>query len=101
MGADLGHQEDLVAPPLERLAHPVLALAIVVLPGVVEEVHAGVDGFMHDGDGFLQGRGIAQAVAAHANNGNALLGAPERLVRYLVGAGVAQLELDRGLLGAQ
>ena len=71
VGADLGHQEDLVAPPLESLAHPLLALAVVVLPGVVEEVHAGVDGLVNDGDGFLEGGSVAQAVAAHADDRDA------------------------------
>ena len=93
--ADLGHQEDLVAPALEGLAHPLFALAVVVLPGVVEEVDAGIDRLVNDGDGFLEGRGIAQAVAAQPDDRDRLLGAPERLVRDLVGAGVAQLELGR------
>ena len=101
MGADLGHEEDLVAPTKECVAHPILALAVVVFPGVVKKVHAGVDGLFNNGNGFLARRGVAQAVAAHANDGNALLRTPERLARDLVGAGAAQLELARPFLGAE
>src|ERR1700687_2845799 len=37
MGADLGHQEDLVAVSVaERSAQDCLSLAVVILPGVVE-----------------------------------------------------------------
>ena len=97
VGADLGHQEDLVAPTLEGLAHPLLALAVVVLPGVVEEVDAGIDRLVDDGDGFLEGRGVAQAVAAQPDDGDRLLGPPERFARDPVGSGVAQLESGRRL----
>ena len=44
--ADLGHQDGAVALALQRLAQPLLALAVVVIPGVVEEVDAGVDGLV-------------------------------------------------------
>ena len=48
MRADLGHQKHFVAFAGQRLAHPFLAAMVVVFPGVVEEVDAGVDGFVDD-----------------------------------------------------
>src|SRR5262249_41816642 len=79
-----------------RLAHPLLALAAVVLPGVVEEVHAGVDGLVDDGGGLLQRRRRADVVAADADARDLHLGAPELLARDFVRAGVAQLQPGRG-----
>jgi hypothetical protein len=64
-GAHLGHQEDLVpVPALERVPHARLAQAVVVLPGVVEEVDPLVDGAPHDPLGFLARGGDADVVAA-------------------------------------
>ncbi len=52
VGAVLGHQERLLAVAVlgEGLAHPGFAFAGVVLPGVVEEVGAGIDRFLDDAD---------------------------------------------------
>ena len=48
---DLGHQEDALAVAVaERLAHPQLALAVVVVPGVVHEGDAAVDRGADDAD---------------------------------------------------
>ena len=88
--AHLGHEEDPVAPAFESLAHPVFTLAVVVFPGIIEEIHARVDRLVDDGDGFLQGRGTAQAVAADADDGKRLLGPAERFMRDLVGAGIGK-----------
>ena len=43
VGADLGHQEGLVAPALEALAQPVFGLAPAVLPAAVIEGDAAVE----------------------------------------------------------
>ena len=48
---DLGHQEHLVPiAVLEGLAHPDLALAVVVVPGVVQEVDPAIDRGVDDVD---------------------------------------------------
>jgi len=67
-GAVLGHEEDLLAfaVGLEGLAHDGLAAAVVVVPGVVEEVDAVVDGGVHDLDGFLLVLDGADVPAAQA-----------------------------------
>ena len=44
VGADLGHHESAVALALQRVAEPLFAHAVVIFPGVVEEIDAGVDG---------------------------------------------------------
>jgi len=62
--ADLGHQEHAVATILDRLPHPHLALAVVILPRVVEERDAGIDRGVHDLDGFAFGADLADVVPA-------------------------------------
>ena len=59
--AALGHEEDLVAPaPLrDRLAHPVLGLAVHVVPGIVEERDPFVDGPLDQTDGSFSSSGTA------------------------------------------
>ena len=52
MRANLAHQERLRAPPFESFAHPFFTASIVIFPGVVHEVHAGVQRLMHDANGF-------------------------------------------------
>ena len=53
--ADLGHQEDLVAaaPLGQGLAHPLLGDAVVVVPAVVHEGDAFVDGPLDQAHGLL------------------------------------------------
>jgi len=79
-GAVLGHEEDLLAfaVGLEGLAHDGLAAAVVVVPGVVEEVDAVVDGGVHDLDGFLLVLDGADVPAAQAEDGDADAGLAER-----------------------
>jgi hypothetical protein len=49
---DLGHQEYPVPiAVLERLAHPELALALVVVPAIVHEGDAAIDRGAHDANG--------------------------------------------------
>ena len=54
VGAVLGHQEDLVAVAIlrQRHAHAPLRLVVVVLPGVVHEGDAVVDGGVDEADGL-------------------------------------------------
>ena len=46
---DFRHQEDFVsiAALRQRIAHPTLTATLVVVPAVIHEVDAAVDGFMH------------------------------------------------------
>jgi hypothetical protein len=44
VGADLGHQERLVASTMQTLPHARLAEAVVVVPGVVQEGDARIEG---------------------------------------------------------
>ena len=67
---ELGHEERLLAISVaERLAHATLALAVVVVPAVVEEVHAVVERAPDDADGLLLA-GDAEVVSAHAEDGD-------------------------------
>jgi hypothetical protein len=51
---DLGHEKRFVAIAVaQRLSHADLARPAVVVPTVVEEVDAVVDGRAHDADGLL------------------------------------------------
>ncbi len=42
--ANLGHKKDMIAEALERFAHPLFGFATMVLPAVVEEGDAAIDG---------------------------------------------------------
>ena len=70
---DLGHQEDLLAVAVaERLAHADFAAAAVVVPAVVHEGDAVVDGGADDLDAFLLLLLSADVVAAQADHGRLL-----------------------------
>ena len=104
-GADLGHQEALL-PPLaavgrEGLAHDLLAAAVVVVPAVVEERHALVEGGVHDLDGLVLVLDGADVPAAEAEDGDVHAGLAERprrdaLARLLVLRGRGAAERDGG-----
>ena len=54
MRADLRHQKNLVALPLQRRAHPSFGFSAVIFPAVIEKGHASIDRPMHNVDrGFL------------------------------------------------
>src|ERR1700745_2241253 len=54
VSADLGHQEDFVAPTFEAQAEPGLGFAAIVVPGIVVERDDPVEGTVNDIDrGFL------------------------------------------------
>ena len=66
---DLGHEEDLLAVAVAQgLAHADLAAAVVVVPAVVHEVDAGVDGGADDLDALLLVLLPADVVAAQADD---------------------------------
>src|SRR5205085_851536 len=81
---DLGHQEDLLAVAiLQGLAHADLAAAVVVIPAVVHEGDAGVDGGADDLDTVFLLLLAANVVTAQADNGYVFARAPERAVAHL------------------
>ena len=64
MAANLRHQENPVAFAFESPAHPDFRLAAMVLPAVIKECDAAIDGTSHNFfRRFLVGR-IAQVMAA-------------------------------------
>jgi hypothetical protein len=86
---DLGHQEDLLPiAALQRLPHPELALALVVVPRVVQEVDAVVDRGADDPDAeglldVLQ----AQVPSAETDRRDPFPRAAEHAVRHIRGSG--------------
>src|SRR5438094_7133206 len=78
---DLGHEKHVVAIAVaQRLSHAELARPTVVVPAVVEEVDAVVDGRAYDADGFLLVRLPPEMVAAHADQRHHLAGAPQATI---------------------
>ena len=66
---DLRHEEDAVAVAVaERPPHPPLALAVVVVPAVVEERDAAVHGGADDPDALLVGGLDAHVASAEADD---------------------------------
>src|SRR5579875_1091964 len=70
MGAHLGHEEHLLAFALESRAHPHFGLAAMILPAIIEECDAAIDGAGNDLlGGFLVLR-VAKVMAAEAERRN-------------------------------
>src|SRR5260370_42341558 len=69
--AILGHQEDLLAPSIhgKRLAHHFLGVAILVIPGIVEERDPLILSGVNDTDRFLFALHGADGPAANADHG--------------------------------
>ena len=88
---DLGHLENLVTAVvlLVRLAGAEFAGAQVVVPRVVHEGDAMVDGGVDEPDRLGLGAGFAQVETAHADQGNHLAGGAERTVNHVALAGFA------------
>src|ERR1700730_154006 len=80
---DLRHQKDLVAVAIpERLSHPGLARAAVVVPAVVQEVDATVDGRSYDPDAeLLVDARQSEVPAAKADRGDSFSCPAQRAVR--------------------
>ena len=95
--AALGHEEDLVAPaPLrDRLAHPILGLAVHVVPGIVEERDSLVDGPLDQADRILLLLRHGGVEPAQAHHGDLLAGAAQRSKRDAAGTLVLS-RLGRG-----
>ena len=68
VNASLGHDEGLVAPASrESLPHPFLGAAVVILPGVVEEIDPLVDRVVRDVGRLLKSRGKGERMTAEAD----------------------------------
>ena len=81
----------------ESLAHAQLADASVVVPAVVEEVDAALDGLVDEADGFsLFEVGFAEMVAAESDGGDALASAAECAIDHAVGAGGTVSSIHHG-----
>ena len=77
--AVLGHEEDLIAAVIhfQSFAHDLFGVAVVIVPGVVEEGEAFVDGGVHDADGFRVFLDAADVPAAEAGHRDLYAGAAE------------------------
>src|SRR5438034_9595078 len=85
--ADLGHQEDRVPAIGDGTAHSPLALALVILLGVVEKVDSGVERFMNDSYRLDDRLRLAEVVAAEADD------------RHLIGVASKRPAINRFAFG--
>jgi hypothetical protein len=70
--ADLRHQEDRIPAIGDGPSHSALALSVVVLPGIVEEIDAGVDCFVNNPHGLGDCLDFAEMKAAETDDGHAI-----------------------------
>ena len=97
---DLGHEEDaLPVAILESLAHADLAGPGVVIPAVVEEGDAAVDGGADEADALLGIGLLADVEAAEADGGDAFAGAAELAIDHVGGFGAAGGSGPEGVSG--
>src|SRR6476646_2774554 len=83
MRTGLRHQEHLVAPPDQRFAHPRLARALVVIPGVVHERDAAVYGRVDQASRLPLRFRQAEMPAAERQNRDRNTRSPERTCWHL------------------
>jgi hypothetical protein len=81
--AHLGHQQDLLPTSRRREGppHPVLAATVVVLPAVVEEGDAAVDGFADDAVRLGEAGRVAEVVSADGEGRDLHAGLAQRAAR--------------------
>jgi hypothetical protein len=70
VGADLRHEHRFVSSSAESVTKPFFTLAVVILPGIIEEIDAGVEGLLHDAGGFLQILGRCEMEATDPKDGD-------------------------------
>ena len=96
--ADLGHQEDLIAPAVGRegLPHARFGLAVVVIPAVVHEGDSFIDGALDELDTLSFGHrfGIGAGVSAEAKEADRLAGLAKRAERDTTRVRLGGLCLD-------
>ena len=82
----LGHEEDLLAVAVaESVAHALLGAAAVVVPGIVHEGDAAVDGDAHQAQGGCVVVNVAEVGSAEADERDLFAGAAELAVRHVGG----------------
>ena len=82
---ELGHDEGLlaIAALAEGFADELLAAAVVVIPGIVEEGDAAVEALVDEANGFVVGElWLAEMKAAHADGGDFDAGRAELAVEH-------------------
>src|SRR4029453_12656700 len=81
---ELRHQKHSLAVPVaQRVPHASLALAVVIIPAVVHEVDAAVDGASNDADAFGRVLGPADVVSAEADGRDFLAGSPKDSIDHV------------------
>src|SRR5689334_4341214 len=82
---DLGHQECLLPVTIpEGFAHAAFTLAVVVIPAVVEEIHAAVEGAAHNTDAErLVHAGNGEMPPSYSDAGDFFPCASEVAIRHL------------------
>ena len=99
VGADLGHEEDLVTLALERAAHPFLGASLGVFPGVVEEGDAHINGGVGDAGGGIERFRAGQRGAAKAEGRHHFGVAAEFAFGHRADGGLVGGENRRGVAG--
>src|SRR5437588_12752062 len=94
---DFGHQKGFLAISIaERLAHADFALAVVVIPAVVEKSDAGVESSSDDANAFLLVRLHAEMITTQSHNGDPYAGASQGSNGNVLGAGVCEFLVQSG-----
>ena len=83
MGVDFGHQEDFIAVAvLQRFPHSDFTGAFVVIPAIVHESNAVINGIAHYPDTFIFAYPGADVKSAQTDSGHFLTGAAQDAQRY-------------------
>src|SRR5262245_38680403 len=83
MRADLRHQKNTITPVRDRLAHDLLRPTVVVLPRVVHEGDACVDGRMNHADGLVLVLDLTDVMTAKAERRHHDAGCAEWTLRNI------------------
>jgi hypothetical protein len=81
---DLGHQQDFITIAiLQRVAHARFAVAIVIVPAVVQKVDSAIDGGANKAHA-VRGVGLhADVIAAHTDGGDLFSGTAQLAILHL------------------
>src|ERR1700691_1020992 len=86
VGANLAHQEHLIAPALYTKPHPFFAAVVVVLPCIVEKSNSLVHRFLNQANGQLARLHCPEMISAKADDRDLIARSSERPARNLVNA---------------
>src|SRR6266436_7276928 len=92
MGANLGHQENFVAPALQAESHPFLAAMAIVFPRIVEEGYACVHRLLNQAHGRLDRSHSPKMISAKSDDRDLFASPSEGPARNLVRAGVRHFQ---------